>query len=93
MLCKFGDASGSGFGSLLTIKGNIYYCHGQWSEEHGQESSNYRELVNLVYVVEDAHTKGFFCKTELFIFTDNATAESSFFKGTSKHKKLFELIL
>ena len=93
MLCKFGDASGSGFGSLLTIKGNIYYCHGQWSEEHGQKSSNYRELVNLVYVVEDAHTKGFFCKTELFIFTDNATAESSFFKGTSKHKKLCELIL
>jgi hypothetical protein len=30
---------------------------------------------------------------ELFIFTDNTTAEAAFWKGTSKSRKLFELVL
>lgn len=31
--------------------------------------------------------------SEIFIFTDNTTAEAAFWKGTSKSKKLFELVL
>ena len=30
---------------------------------------------------------------ELFIFTDNSTAENAFYKGSSNSRKLFELIL
>jgi hypothetical protein len=30
---------------------------------------------------------------ELFMFTDNSTAESAFFKGTSSSEKLFDLVL
>jgi len=30
---------------------------------------------------------------EIFIFTDNSTAEAAFFNGSSKSRKLFELIL
>lgn len=32
-------------------------------------------------------------KSELFVFTDNTTEESAFFKGTSLSKKLFNLVL
>ena len=31
--------------------------------------------------------------SEVFIFTDNSTAEAAYFKGSSKSKLLFELIL
>lgn len=47
----------------------------------------------LVYSVEDASAKGLLVNTELFLFTDNSTAESTFSKGTSKSKQLFGLIL
>jgi hypothetical protein len=93
VIYKFGDASGIGFGSSFTIDGKVYYRHGQWSNDHSQESSNHRELANLIFVIEDAYVKGFLQEAELFIFTDNSMAESAFFKGTSKNKKLFKLIL
>jgi hypothetical protein len=89
---KFGDASGTGFGSSFTIDGKVSYRHGQWSNDLSQKSSNHRELANLIFAIENAHEKGFLCKAELFMFTNNFTAESAFFKGTSKHKKIFELI-
>ncbi|KAL7556742.1 hypothetical protein ACA910_008079 [Epithemia clementina (nom. ined.)] len=31
--------------------------------------------------------------TEVFVFTDNSTAEAAFYKGTSKSKLLFDLVL
>jgi hypothetical protein len=31
--------------------------------------------------------------SEIFIFTDNSTAEAAFWKGTSKSRRLFELVL
>jgi hypothetical protein len=31
--------------------------------------------------------------SELFVFTDNTTAESAFYKGTSSSKRLFQLVL
>ena len=30
---------------------------------------------------------------EIFLFIDNAVAEAAFYKGTSKNKKLFHLVL
>jgi hypothetical protein len=51
---SFGDASGSGFGSSFKIGEEIRYLNGQWNEDHGSKSSNYRELANLVYSLEIA---------------------------------------
>jgi len=51
----FGDASGVGFGSSIYIDGQVYYSSGQWTQEHGAESSNYRELSNLIFALEEDH--------------------------------------
>jgi hypothetical protein len=51
---QFGDASGTGFGSSLMINNTFYYRHGQWASDHHVESSNFRELANLVYAIEEA---------------------------------------
>ncbi len=89
----FGDASGSGFGNSLEIDHNLYYSHGQWNQDHSRESSNFRELANLVLAIQNAKEGGLLNNTELFVFTDNGTTESTFYKGTSSSRKLFELML
>jgi hypothetical protein len=58
-----------------------------------EESSNFRELRNLVEMIESLVSKGTLAGHELFMFTDNSTAESAFFKGTSSSEKLFDLVL
>lgn len=93
IIYKLGDALGAGFGSSFAINGKVYYHHEQWSNDHSQESSNHRELANLVFAIEYAQRKGLLQETELFIFTDNVSAKSTFFTGTSKDKRIFELIL
>jgi hypothetical protein len=92
-LYGFGDASGSGFGTTILIQGSIHYRHGQWSTNYSEHSSNYRELSNLVLGIEEAYTSGLLDNCELFLFTDNTTAEAAFHKGTSSSKPLFELVL
>jgi len=89
----FGDASGSGFGTTLLIKGTIHYRHGQWTSEHQEASSNYLELKNLILGIEEAVQDVFLLDYEVFLFTDNTTAEAAFHKGTSSSKTLFRLIL
>jgi hypothetical protein len=92
-LYQFGDASGAGFGSSLFLNGSIYYRHGQWTSSFSDESSNYRELANLIHAIEDAHSTGLLADSELFVFTDNSAAEGAFYKGTSSSRRLFELVL
>lgn len=58
-----------------------------------EKSSNYRELRNLVEALESAYTDGLLDDREVFMFTDNSTAEAAFFKGTSTSELLFELVL
>jgi hypothetical protein len=102
----FGDASGKGRGSTLqgfkTIhhpsgnvgpSGDVLYKVGVWSTTIEEESSNYRELANLVEDTEAEAAKGELVDTELFLFTDNSTAESAFYKGSSSSKKLHALVL
>jgi hypothetical protein len=90
----FGDASGSGFGAAIQIDGLSYYEYGQrCSEVSEKQSSNWRELDNLVEAVERMVLEHDIRGSELFIFTDNSTAEAAFWKGTSKSKLLFELVL
>jgi hypothetical protein len=90
----FGDASGSGFGATIQIGDEIHYEYGQWCLEVTKErTSNWRELNNLVEALEGLVCEHDLRGCELFIFTDNSVAESAYWKGTSKSKALFELVL
>jgi hypothetical protein len=56
-------------------------------------SSNWREFVNLVDSLEvEVRDKGL-TDCEIFLFTDNTTAEAAYWKGTSKSEPLFDLVL
>jgi hypothetical protein len=92
-LYGFGDASGEGFGSSVLSSGQILYRLGRWTDEISGESSNFRELLNLVITVEEHLRDGRLENHELFLFTDNMTAESAFYRGSSKSRKLFDLVL
>jgi hypothetical protein len=102
----FGDASGKGRGSTTqgfkTVhhpdagKGpstGLIYKVGVWGSDVDDESSNFRELANLVEDTEEEARIGNLTETEYYLFTDNSTAESAFYKGTSSSKKLHSLIL
>jgi hypothetical protein len=89
----FGHTSGSGFGSTLLINGVVHYRHGQWSGPYADHTSNFHELCNLVLAVEEATHQGLLLNSDLFLFTDNETAEAAFHKGSSSSKPLFELVL
>jgi hypothetical protein len=89
----FGDASGSGFGSSFTHANGIVYRVGVWGSDVDGESSNYRELRNLVEAVEVETEEGKLRDTEVFLFTDNSTAEAVFYRGTSSNRNLFNLVL
>ena len=89
----FGDASGSGFGGSSYGNEELRYYSGQWEESYSSKSSNYRELSNLVIKLENDYVNGLLENKEIFVFTDNSTAEAAYFKGTSKSQPLFELIL
>ena len=90
----FGDAAKSGFGSTFEdAKGNIWFRLGVWGSDSNDLSSNWRELSNLVEALEARSEDKNFRGIEVFLFTDNSTAEAAFYKGISSSKKLFELIL
>ena len=89
----FGDASQTGFCTNFQIDSTIHYRYGHWCDETSEESSNYRELKNLVDGLEQQVKAGRIVGAEVFLFTDNSTAESVYFKGNSSSRKLFELML
>ena len=90
----FGDASGAGFGATIQIGQEIKFEYGQWASQISEEeSSNWRELSNLVSTMKRLAKETLLSDCEIFIFTDNLTAEAAFWKGNSKSRKLFELIL
>jgi hypothetical protein len=92
--CGFGDASGYGFGATMQIGDDLWFEYGQWSSEIAEDSSsNWRELANLVNFIERSVEAHNLDGIELFIFTDNQTAESAFWKGHSSSPKLFALVL
>jgi hypothetical protein len=92
----FGDLSGNGFGSSIRLpSGEVVWRSGMWNrtmvEEH---NSNFFELANLIMALEDLQVKGRLARHEIFMFTDNITAEATHFNGTTKHRKqLFDLML
>jgi hypothetical protein len=56
-------------------------------------SSNFRELCNLVDSVEEGVSCGELSNAELFIFTDNTTAEGCYYKGNADNRRLFTQVL
>jgi hypothetical protein len=90
----FGDAAKAGFGASFENRdGSLWYRLGVWGKDEEEESSNYRELNNLVEALESRCKDKMLGGMELFFFTDNSTAEATFYKGSSSSKKLFELIV
>ena len=89
----FVDASGSGFGSTLLIRGNVKYRIGTWSSQEETNSSNWREFENLVCEVEKAGTQGWLTNSVLLMATDNQVVESCLYKGNSTSPKLFDLVV
>ena len=88
----FGDASGPGFGSFWLKGKEISYRFGVWDEEATNTTSNYRELRNLVQPLERNGLDGDLEGKEIFLFTNNSTAESVAAKGSSTSPLLFELV-
>ena len=88
----FVDASGMGFGSSVETAGGLLYRYGLWGRDADDTSSNYKELRNLVEAVEEGVDTGVLCSTELFIFTDNSTAEGAYYKGNTGSQLLFGLV-
>jgi hypothetical protein len=89
----FGDASSGGFGATVARPGGLHGRFGLWGRDEETKSSNYCELRNLVDTVEDKAKEGYLKDGELWLFTDNLTAESCFYKGGSSSKLLHELVL
>ena len=57
------------------------------------ESSNLREFKNLVDMLIEMGKQGSLRGIEVFLFTDNSTAEAAYFNGSSSSEKLFDLVL
>ena len=91
----FGDASGLGFGSSSWVVGErLNYRYGVWGLSAGEDSSsNYRELRNLVESLEKSGLSGQLDGREVFLFTDNSTAEAVAAKGSSTSPLLYELVV
>jgi hypothetical protein len=96
----FGDASGAGFGSSWvegvgidkSVSRPVHYRFGRWGSDADDKSSNFRELCNLVSTLEQMAEAGELTGMELFLFTDNSTAEAAFHRGSSSSKLLYELV-
>ena len=103
----FGDASGKQFGGTISENYNcrrrlsdvmepkrgIRFRIGLWSALEEEESSNYKELFNLVEMVTSEARAGRLRDCEFFLFTDNSTAEGCFNRGSSKSPLLHYLVL
>jgi hypothetical protein len=60
---------------------------GQWCTEVSEgESSNWRELNNLVQALKNILKRYGLRGCKLFIFTDSTTAEAAFWKGSSNQE-------
>ena len=103
----FGDASGKQFGATVSKSYNcmsslsqeamndkgLRFRIGLWSANEEEESSNYKELRNLVDTIAGEARSGRMRNSEFFLFTDNSTAEDCFYTGTSKSRLLHSLVL
>ena len=88
-----GDASGAGYGSAFTNTSDLWFCFGVWGPDADDVTSNFRELRNLTEAVELGVQTGRLQDCELFIYTNNTTAEGAYYKGNSDSRALFDLVV
>jgi hypothetical protein len=93
ILYCYGDASGSGFGWCIDFGEGVRYELGEWCEIIQEATSNYRELRNLVNAMVRAAQEIRLEGCEVFLYTDNQTAEGDYSKGMAGSRSLFELIV
>jgi hypothetical protein len=89
----FGDASSDGFGATVERAKGLQGRYGLWGSNESEQSSNHRELLNLVETVEEEARAGGLMDTEMWLFTDNSVAESCLNKGSSSSPLLHELVV
>ena len=90
----FGDASGKGFGASWEVRnGELYYRLGTWGDDMADQSSNLRELKNLLETLEVLAALGQLTGFEIFICTDNAVSEAAYFNGSSSSEELHNCIV
>jgi hypothetical protein len=88
-----GDASGEGFGASIHPLGlRPLLRHGFWCTEAAEESSNWREFRNLLDAVRVESESGRLVGCELWLATDNSTAASAYYKGTTSSEKLQDMV-
>ncbi len=89
----FANASSTGFGSsLLFPDGDVHFRYGIWGLDEDSLSSYFRELGNVVEALESGVAQGRLLHTEVFLYTNNTTAERAYYKGNSPSQHLFELV-
>ena len=89
----FADASGGGFGSTIEKEGEVSYRMGVWGKDEDSKTSNWKEFKNLVDALETEAKDGSLKGCLVILAVDSATVESCLYKGNSKSKRLFELVL
>ena len=95
----FGDALGPGYGASgwSPSDRDIWVDYGLWKSDWATKStSNQRELLNTVRIVEGMDERGEIDEgTEFWIFTDNFFSESCFYKGGGgiKSQPILDLVL
>ena len=67
----------------------INFRYGIWGLGSEDTSSNYRKLRNLIETLESNGKEGTLNGKEIFLFTDNSTAENIAQKGSSTSPLLF----
>jgi hypothetical protein len=92
ILYCYGDASVSGFGWCIDYGDGVRYEMGEWCERIQEEKCNCRDLRTLVNAMVRTAQEGRLEGCEVFLYTDNQTAEGAYCQGTVKSRALFELI-
>jgi hypothetical protein len=88
-----GDASGEGFGGQMSPLGlKPLLRRGFWCASDSENSSNWRELRNLVELIRGEVQRGRLAGREVWLATDNSTAANAYYRGTSTSKILHEMI-
>ncbi len=73
--------------------GGVRYRIGLWTADKEEESSNFKELKNLVDTIKEEAEASSLINCEFFLFTKNSTVESCFYRGTLKSRQLHGLVL
>eukprot|EP00957_Ditylum_brightwellii_P150020 11425078-Ditylum_brightwellii.AAC.1 len=89
----FVDTSDLEYGRSIGLPDDLKFKHGDWGKDVDGTSSNYKELRNLVEIVEEESLAGVLKGTIFFLAIDNFVVESVYFKGTLSSCLLFKLVV